>query len=424
MYHEIMIKDAMKVMQGIGTSSRELVRDVCINSRTAHPGVLFFALRGEHTDGHHFVHQARANGACAVVVEKHTHVEHEIRVKNTLYALGQLARHYRRRFAPRTIAVTGTNGKTTVKNLIVHILMEHSQVTYTQKNYNSLIGLPLTVLELSGNEEYLVVEMGTNAPGEIARLCEIARPHIGVITTVGAGHLEGLGSLEGVRREKSALIQALPEHGFAVVGDAAGDIKGEHITRFSLDQCTEIGIDEHGSHFTYMGKRFSTPLLGTGNVYNCVAALCLTTLLGCTYDAQRNALAQARPEPGRLEPLCSGGMLIINDSYNANPVSMKIAFDLVAEFNRRSVFVLGDMLELGADSVQLHREIGSSALEKSDLLFTCGEHAKHYGGQHFSNKTALVKHLLPRLLDTDVVLVKASRGLHFETIVDELLRRR
>jgi len=147
-------------------------------------------------------------------------------------------------------------------------------------------------------------------------------------------------------------------------------------------------------------------------------------LLGCDYDAQRDALVRARPEPGRLEPFYSRGLLIINDSYNANPVSMKAAFMLMSEFKRRSIYVLGDMLELGADSTRLHREIGSDAQKKCDLLFTCGEQAKWYGGKHFSNKAALVQHILSVLDDTDAVLIKASRGLHFETVVDELLRRR
>ena len=424
MYHEIMIKNAVDIMQGVGPFSHELIRGVSIHSRTAKPGDLFFALHGEHTDGHYYTKEAVMNGACAVVVEKQTSTGYDIVVNDTLYALGELARYYRSLFTPTTVAVTGTNGKTTVKNLIVAILMNGNTVTSTVKNYNSLIGLPLTIFELNGSEHYLIVEMGTNAPGEIARLCEMARPQIGVITTVGPGHLQGLGSLDGVRKEKSALIGALPADGFAVVGDAAGDISGPNVTRFSLEQCTDVEVTETGSSFTYLGKRFSTPLLGVGNVYNCCAALCLTTLLGCDYDTQRDALARAQPEPGRLEPLYAGRLLIINDSYNANPASMKAAFTLMAEFKRRSIYVLGDMLELGTDSTRLHQEIGAYAQDKCDLLLTCGEQARWYGGKHFSNKSALIRHLLSILSDTDAVLIKASRGLHFETVVDELLRRR
>jgi UDP-N-acetylmuramoyl-tripeptide--D-alanyl-D-alanine ligase len=424
MYHEIMINDAVNIMEGAGLRSYELIRNVSLHSKTTKPGDIFFALKGERTDGHRFVQEAVMNGACAAVVERQTSSGNDIIVHDTLYALGQLARYYRCIFAPTTVAITGTNGKTTVKNLVAAILSRRNTVTHSMKNYNSLIGLPLTLFELTGSEQYLVVEMGTNAPGEIARLCEIAQPHIGVITTVGPGHLQGLGSVNGVRKEKGALLEALPDDGFAVVGDAAGSIEGKHITRFSLEQCTDIEIKETGSCFTYLGKRFSTPLLGVGNVYNCCAALCLTTLLGCDYSAQRDALACARPEPGRLEPLYSRELLIIDDSYNANPVSMKAAFMLMSEFKRRSIYVLGDMLELGVDATRLHREIGSYARDRCDMLFTCGEQAQSYGGQHFPDKTALVKHLLSVLRDTDVVLIKASHGLHFETIVSELLRRR
>ena len=219
----------------------------------------------------------------------------------------------------RIVGVTGTNGKTTVKNLLGAILQKRNITLLTKKNYNSLIGLPLTLFDLSSEEDYLVVEMGTSSPGEIKRLCEIAQPHIGVITNIGPGHLKGLGSLAGVRREKLSLLEALPEAGFALIGEGISDVSGKNVLRFSLDMCKDIELSECGSSFTFNGNRFFTALLGIENVYNCAAALCLTRELGFDHDAQRIALAEIRPEPGRLESIHINGLLIVNDTYNANP---------------------------------------------------------------------------------------------------------
>jgi UDP-N-acetylmuramoyl-tripeptide--D-alanyl-D-alanine ligase len=212
MYREFMITTIAGMIKGTTEmNSRELVRGVSINSKVTKPGDVFFALKGEHTDGHYFVSEAQQNGAVAVVVEEDKGIGEQIIVDDTLFALGELAKSYRSMFEPKTIAITGTNGKTTVKNLVGAILKRGHNILATRKNYNSLIGLPLTLLELTGNEDYLIVEIGTSNPGEIGRLCDITRPDIGVITTIGPGHLDGLVSIEGIKREKLALIRALPD---------------------------------------------------------------------------------------------------------------------------------------------------------------------------------------------------------------------
>ncbi len=423
MFRELMIKDVAKMVNSRTTlNSLELVRGVSIHSKTTTPGDLFFALKGERTDGHRYIHEALMNGACAAVVQETTNAAYEILVNDTLFAMGQLAQKYRSSFDPRTIAITGTNGKTTVKNLVGAILTKKYSVLCSKKNYNSLIGLPLTLFALSPEKDYLVVEMGTSNPGEIARLCEITKPHIGIITNIGPGHLKGLGSIDGVRKEKLSLIEALPKDGFALVGEGIADNKEENINVFSLTMCKDIQLNEHGSYFTYNENRFFSPLLGIGNVFNCLAALCLTTHLCFEYEVQRAALADVKPESGRMEPLYCGGLFIINDTYNANPVSMKAAIDFTTTLQREKVFVLGDMLELGKQTNALHEEVGHYAKNHCDLLLTYGDTAQLYPGIHFKDKSQLTHYLVNNLNGDEVVLVKASRALHFEDIVLDLMK--
>lgn len=424
MHREMTVDAAAKIMNGLARKgSLELVRDVCIDSRSAKPGDLFFALKGLRTDGHRFAKDAVSRGAVAAVVEKECGIAVEVIVRDTLAALGDLARCYRRQFKAPLIGITGTNGKTTVKNLAAAILAKRYRTTYTRGNQNSLIGLPLTLFAMNESTEFVVAEMGTSSPGEIGRLCEIGQPRYGVITNIGPGHLTGLGTCEQVEREKLSLIRALPAHGFGVVGETIrGPENGVTIHRFSERMLSDVQLTELGSAFTFEGNRFSTPLLGAGNVSNCLAALVLTSRLGIDAQCQRSALREAKPEPGRMEPLSNNGLLIINDTYNANPVSMRMAIDFASLINRRRVFILGDMLELGNDAEKFHREIGDHARKHCEALLTCGREARHFGGKHFTDRMELVSYLLERLHGDELVLVKASRALKFEDIVSELVR--
>jgi UDP-N-acetylmuramoyl-tripeptide--D-alanyl-D-alanine ligase len=418
------IDAAAKIMNGRGGKGNlELVRDVCIDSRSAKPGDLFFALKGLRTDGHLFVKDAVGRGAMAAVVERECGNAAQIIIRDTLAALGDLARCYRAQFKAPLVGITGTNGKTTVKNLVAAILAKRYRTACTRGNQNSLIGLPLTLFTMNDSTEFVVAEMGTSSPGEIGRLCAIGRPRYGLITNIGPGHLAGLGTCEQVEREKLALIRALPANGFGVVGETIGQPEnGATIHRFSERMLGDVALTERGSAFTFEGNRFRTPLLGMGNVSNCLAALVLTSRLGIEAQCQQSALQEARFEPGRMEPLLNNGLLIINDTYNANPVSMRMAIDFASLINRRRVFVLGDMLELGDDTEKYHREIGDHAREHCDQLLTCGREARHFGGRHFADKMALVSHLLRQLNGDELVLVKASRALMFEEIVSELAR--
>ncbi|MCX7994595.1 MAG: UDP-N-acetylmuramoyl-tripeptide--D-alanyl-D-alanine ligase [candidate division WOR-3 bacterium] len=424
MYIEMMLKKAVKVMRGKGGDIRnELVRGVSIDSRTVMPGELFFALKGENTDGHQYTNEAMKKGAVAVVVQRRTNVPNEILVNDTLFALGELALYYRSHFSIPIVAITGTNGKTTVKNLVASILSTKFKVLWTKKSYNSLIGLPLMIFEISGQEDYIVLEMGTSNPGEIKRLCNISKPSIGIITNVGPGHIKGLGSIDGVRKEKLSLIESLPEHGIGFVGPGVGKVERKNVVYFSYDELSGINIDESGSRFIYKNTLFNTPLLGINNVYNCLTALTVTERLGIETAAQKEALGKIKPEKGRMEPIRAGDLLIIDDTYNANPASMKSAIDFIKELKRRKILILGDMLELGDESEKYHREIGRYAKECSDLLLTTGVEAENYSGIHFDDSDKLVSYLLRNLRGDEVILVKASRAMKFERIVKKILRR-
>jgi UDP-N-acetylmuramoyl-tripeptide--D-alanyl-D-alanine ligase len=275
---------------------------------------------------------------------------------------------------------------------------------------------------VSGDEDYLVLEMGTNAPGEIKRLCDIATPDIGMITNVGPGHLAGLDSIDGIRQEKLSLIKALPENGIGLVGEGVDVPVRGNIARLSTESLDAVEITEHGSHFTVEGKPYNTRLLGAGNVYNCLAAICLTSRLGIAYETQRAAIVDIGPEPGRMEPIWVDDLLIIDDTYNANPVSMKAAMDFAARSTRRKIFVLGDMLELGAGSETLHRDVGAYAQQYADELLTYGKGAGLYGGRHFTEQVELLRYLTQCLRGDEIVLLKASRALRFENVVSRLVR--
>jgi UDP-N-acetylmuramoyl-tripeptide--D-alanyl-D-alanine ligase len=307
-----------------------------------------------------------------------------------------------------------------VKDIIVKILGKKYKLHYTKKNFNSLIGLPLTIFELNGDEEFLVLEMGTSNPGEIARLCDIAKPTIGMITNIGPGHLEGLKSIAAIRHEKLSLLDCLPDNGFAVLGDDIDLQTKKEILKFSLRSASQINLSESGSSFTCKEKKFSTQLLGINNIYNCLGGIRLTERIGVEYELQRAAIAEVEPEPGRLAPIKINDLLIINDTYNANPVSMKAAIDFVSSLNRRKIFVLGDMLELGKDSKRLHQWVGKYVVKKCDLLLTYGRQAEYYGGRHYTHKASLIRALKAHLTGDEVILVKASRALRFEEIVNQL----
>ena len=432
-------------------SSPPPVTSVVTDSRGAAQGSLFVALRGERVDGHDFVLEAFARGAVAALVERPVGAVPDgvalFAVEDAVTALGDLARHYRSGLSATVVAVTGSNGKTTTKEMIAHLLGPSGAVVKAPESYNNFVGVPLSVFAVSPGTDFAVLELGTSAPGEIARLAAIAQPHLGVITNIGPTHLEGLGSVAGVARAKGELLDALPSEGTAVLNwdDDWCRRLARHspvrVVTFGLSPeadvfATEVVRREGGLRFLLNGLCEATlPVAGTHNLLNALAAAAVCRRLGLSRQQVAQRLPGFRLPAMRLEEVSLGGLLLINDAYNANPVSMSAA---LSELTRRPaegrrLFVAGDMKELGPDSPRYHRELGLRvAAGDLDGLFAVGEFAGEVaagavaGGFPaeavftFATVEELVAGLAGEVGPGDVVLLKGSRAMGLERVVEGL----
>jgi len=432
------------------------VTGVSIDSRSLGVGEAFFAIRGHRLDGHAFLADAAGRGAACLVV--HTLQDDApanvplVLVEDTTTALGLLAADHRARFSIPVVAVTGSNGKTTTKELIASVLGTRWRVLKPTASFNNQWGLPLTLLRLAPEDEALVLELGTNRPGEIAYLAELARPTVGVVTNVAAVHTEFLGSLAGVCAEKAALVRAVDADGWVAlnaddprVAGMARDAKARVVTygRAVTAQVRLVGDvveDARGLGFTLevAGAREPVTLAFAGrhNASNALAAAAAGVALGFSLDEIARGLAAGRPVTGRCVWRAAGGVRILDDTYNANPVSMRAALETVAarRGTGRLVAVLGDMLELGGIADDAHRELGRAVVAAgADELVGVGrlallavEAAREAGiaeARHATTFEDTVAHLLKRLVPGDTVLVKGSRGMRLERVVDALVAR-
>lgn len=433
------------------------VAGVSIDSRGLAVGEAFFAIHGHERDGHAFVADAAARGASCLVVHALTDDAPSnvplVLVDDTTKALGRLAAFHRARFAIPVVAVTGSNGKTTTKELIAAVLQTRWRVLKSVASYNNQWGLPLTLLQLRPQHEAVVVEIGTNQPGEIAALAAIAAPTIGVVTTVAAVHTEFLGSLDGVREEKAALVRAVGASGWVVLNADDPRVAGmradtaARVITYGLTPGADVhavgAIDDDGAtvRFSVEAGGFRAPvalaLAGRHNVGNALAAGAAGLAAGLSLGDVARGLAAARAVKGRCVWREAGDVEILDDTYNANPVSVRAALATAAARRRRGrlVVVLGDMLELGAIADEAHREVGRQvAALPADALVGIGPRARlaveaargaGLGEAHaVDDFEAAVAHLLKHLCAGDVVLVKGSRGMRLERVVDALVARR
>ncbi|MDH4231918.1 MAG: UDP-N-acetylmuramoyl-tripeptide--D-alanyl-D-alanine ligase [Nitrospirota bacterium] len=414
-----------------------------IDSRTIRAGELFVALKGDHFDGHDYINSALAGGRGALVhlssVEppENTTV---ILVQNTLEALQNLARHLRFKSAVPVIGVTGTNGKTTTKELIASIFGQRQKVLKTSGNLNNHIGLPLCLGRMDGDEDIMVLEMGSNARGDIRQLCEIALPDFAVVTNVGPAHLEGFGSLEAVRDTdleilayaKTASVNA--DDAFLLEGIT--NYRGRLITygiKNNADvSAKDIMLGTRGSGFKLClpGKRkiaVSLQLSGTFNIYNALAAASVADALGIGLDDIKNGLESFGGVPMRLEIKEMRGALVISDVYNANPASMEEALkELVRLKRKRTIAVLGDMLELGGYAGEAHKKLVRLVSDLNiDLLVAVGPEmsraaAEFKGSFYTSADSESARSLLSGICGSgDAILVKGSRGMLMEKVLQE-----
>ena len=429
---------------------------VCTDSRQLTDGCLFVALKGDRFDAHDFLPQAVKDGAAGLVVQTGRAGELKdldvsvYEVPDTLHALGRLARFHRDRFSIPIAAVTGSNGKTTTKELIANILSMRGPALKTHGNLNNEIGVPLTLFGLDSTHVAAVIEMGMNHLGEIARMTDIARPDAGLITIVQPAHLEGVGSLEGVAKAKGELFHGLNEKGTAVVNldDAriVGQTKDLRAKTFTWGRAANadvrlVSVEPQGRdglslRIAYAGKEYSTALhlVGDHNAANATAAFAIALALGYSPEECVRGLEAARAHARRLQIVdAPNGVTVVDDCYNANPASMQAALRTVQELSAaegRAVAVLGDMLELGSVEAHEHTQMGVTASDSVALLALFGPRMKQAYVQavkrlganvkHFEDVDALVAWLTQQLRPNDFVLVKGSRGMRLERVVEAL----
>ncbi|HUW99093.1 MAG TPA: UDP-N-acetylmuramoyl-tripeptide--D-alanyl-D-alanine ligase [Acidiferrobacter sp.] len=427
-----------------GTAGR--VTGVVTDTRAMTPGCLFVALRGERYDGHDFLRTAHSLGAAAALTDRPPEAGWPVCVvvRDTRIALGQLAAYWRRRMTAKVVAVTGSNGKTSVKEMIAQILARSGSVLATEGNLNNDIGMPLTLLRLRAEHRYAVVEMGMNRPGEIAALAAIAAPDVGVVTNAGSAHLAGLGSVQAIAEEKGQVYSALSRQGTAVINadDAFAaywrGLSGGDVLTYGLQAPADVSatyaLDALGSDVVMQASAWSGPLsvrlglLGRHNVQNALAATAVALSLGVAPSTIAAGLSAVQPIHGRLESgLGYSGSRVIDDTYNANPDSARAALDVLASLPGERWFVLGDMAELGPDSVLLHGVFGAAAAHAGiDHLWTLGALAQHasqsFGakGRHYDDVETLTQDLRNVMHDQAVVLVKGSRSMRMERVVTAL----
>lgn len=450
------IKNAIKG-KVYNRTQEDPVTGISTDSRSISEGDLYIPIRGEKFDGHDFIKQAMQNGAIASLTEREEDIEEYkniILVKNTLGAFHDLALHYKQKFNIPFIAVTGSSGKTTTKDILTAVLKQRFKVLKTQGNYNNEIGLPLTLFQLENHHEIAVVEMGMNHRGEINRLVNMVFPDIAIITNIGVTHIENLGSKDEIFAAKKEIMMTLKKQQLALLN---GDdlylktIKGQD---FQVDfvgiegknlnlKAKNIVRKENGVEFSVEARdgqteKFYLSLPGVHNVYNALFAIYIGRYYGLNNQEIQAGFNAFKPSEMRMNIFQKGKIRIINDVYNANPDSMEAALNTLKDSgeNKRTIAVLGDMLEMGEWAEKAHFNIGKTLAQlQIDLLIGVGEHSCAYvdgalskglSKEHavfFKSNEEAIHHLKQIIKDEDVLLIKGSRGMKMEKITDFLQER-
>ncbi|KXZ39546.1 UDP-N-acetylmuramoyl-tripeptide--D-alanyl-D-alanine ligase [Alkalithermobacter thermoalcaliphilus JW-YL-7 = DSM 7308] len=449
---EIVIATNGELIKGNG---KDLVNNISIDSRKTKKKDMYIALIGEKFDGHDFIKDAYEKGANTFVIDKNHHIDlisediNIIKVEDTTKAIGDIAKFYRDKFKIHYVGVTGSTGKTTTKDMIYAVLSSKYKTLKTEGNFNNHIGLPLTIFNLESYHEAAILEMGMSSFGEIEYLAEIARPHIAVISNIGFSHIENLGSREGILKAKLEITSQFSKDNILIINgddEYLKTVKNKKVDYkiksfgFNFDndlKCIKYETNEDGTQFTVelYNKEydFFTPARGKHNIYNAMAAILVGMELNLSIEEIKKGLLDYKATNMRLDIIKKGNIIIINDAYNASPDSMKAALDVLNEYkNNRKIAVLGDMLEMGEYSKQVHEIVGSFAKDKSDIIITVGNNSRYIGYKaieegfeksnvyHFSTNEEVVELLEKIISDDDVVLVKGSRGMRMEKIVEAL----
>ena len=411
---------------------------ITTDSRDVKEGDLYIALKGERVDGHSFLASVAKNGSsCALVSEPEINLDfQQVQVKDPQETIGQIANAWRRQFNIPVIGITGSNGKTSTKDLLVHVLQSSYDVHATQGNFNTTIGLPLTLLQLNDEHTVSILEMGASIPGEIEVLCEIAEPTHGIITNIAPAHLEGFGSIETITHEKEALFRSLGK-GVSFVNQADNrivgmDIEGESITFGLTPDCdfpADIHQEQDGSLTLILDAHdIPTESQNLSFIKNIIAVSAIAVTLGVEWKNVINQIQSFSPPTGRCQVKQYNDVTVIDDTYNANLISSLAALDYLKAFsgNGRRIFVFGDMFELGPTSTDQHRQIGEKCTELGlDGVFTLGENTIHTDSainngiqhEHFENKNELIDSLKKLIHSGDKILFKGSRGMAMEKVI-------
>jgi UDP-N-acetylmuramoyl-tripeptide--D-alanyl-D-alanine ligase len=424
------------------------VNGVSIDSRTLKKGDIFVAICGPRFDGHQFIPAVIKKGAGALVVSQTIPRRCSIpviEVDDTTKALGQIGAFHRRRFQLPVIAITGSAGKTTSKDLIASVLSSRYRVLKNEKSENNQYGIPLTLLKLTKSHQIAVLELGTNRPGDIAWLASLVRPSVAVLTNIGSSHLKELKTPQGVFKEKMVLLDFIEREGVIVLNKDDIFLRSvlkkktlQTIMTFSIDQPSDVQAkinkaEMKGIHFNVSRDSFVLPSPAVHNVYAALSAICCGRLFKLSYNNISKNIKNFKFNNGRFEVQPVGDFLLIDDSYNSNPLSLKAAINSLGQLKSsgKKILVCADMLELGRHSQRLHRDIGRHLKQSNvNVVLTYGRWAKeihgvlkgrtHLHSRHFSDLENLHKQIISYCRPGDVLLVKGSRGMHLEKTVNYL----
>lgn len=450
------VKDLLQATNGNLISGNELdeINNIAIDSRKAKLGDVFIAIIGENLDGHKFMQSALDNGCKTFIKNRSNSIKFEssdinlIEVDDTTIALGDIAKYYKEKFVIPYIGVTGSVGKTTTKDMIYAAISNNFDTLKNEGNFNNHIGVPLTLFNLNKKHECAIIEMGMSNFNEIEYLANIVNPKIGVISNIGLSHIENLGSQDGILKAKLEITTNFDENNILILNgddeylskvckeDCNYNLKTFGFNSNNDVYCTEYIMSEDSINFKCIinGKEEAIfiPTVGKHNIYNAMAAILVGLTLGMELEDIKLGLRGFTASKMRLDIFKKDDLTIINDAYNASPDSMKAALDILGRYEKRRVAILGDMFEMGEHSEYGHRLVGESSINNVDILITIGDMSKFIGDEakklgldnnnihHFENKELAIESLNNLINKDDVVLVKASRGMKLEQIVEYL----
>jgi len=417
-----------------GNSTTDVEFDgVYTDTREDGKGKLFIALEGDSFDGHDFIQHAEDSGAKAIIAHKEiTTSLPTITVGNTEEAYRAIASWHRQSFSPIVIAITGSNGKTSTKNMLANILSIDTPTLCTQGNLNNHLGVPKTLLNITKDHKYCVIEMGANHVNEISLLCHLAKPELSIITNANNAHLGEFGSIDNLVKAKGEILGALPATGTAfinadsphkstwkdIIGNRHCVLFGDSTTIFAANTVEKNNLLQFTLYYNNETAEVTLNMIGKHQVENALAAAACAAQLGINITKVKQGLESTTPEHGRLNLLHCQGFTILDDSYNANPHSMKAAIDALAVNAGETIAVLGSMAELGNESSELHQEIGDYLRASSvNKMYTIGNDAKHYQGNQFVDIEPLYQHLCKHHQGS-TILIKGSRSMELDKLVN------